>query len=192
MEKQRGDRRASKRRAQMTLYQTRLQMDGTTSTIVYTTRPLNKRLAFTSVSDGLRAAQPDLYRSLLAAMNLQATGLEKRRGAPAATVQPQASPTVAEPVPPDAPPTTQQPGISRRQLSSQAAADDVVSRWKTFRLGATAKRGELIRFLLDNKEPFNCNTRDALLARVEDLLKRLHPEGEAMLHNRVTGAFASL
>ena len=184
MEKQRADRRACKRRKQMSLLQTRLQTDGTTSTVVFTTRPLNKRISFTYISDSLRSTVPGLYTTLLAAMDLQASGLETRKASPAAAVQIQAVPSAAEPPAPASLPQPAQPGISRRQLSSQAAAEDIVNRWKGFRLRASASREELKRFLQDRQQRPNCTSKDALLARVEAILRQEHPDGEAMLYTR--------
>jgi len=168
------------------MLQTRLQTDGTTSTVVFTMRPLNKRISFTDISDSLRSTVPGLYTTLLAAMDLQASGLKARKASPAAAVQIQAVPSAAEP-PASAPASLPQPaqaGISRRQLSSQAAAEDIVNRWKGFRLRASASREELKRFLQDRQQRPNCTSKDALLARVEAISRQEHPDGEAMLYTR--------
>ncbi|EIE19939.1 hypothetical protein COCSUDRAFT_58175 [Coccomyxa subellipsoidea C-169] len=101
-------------------------------------------------------------------MDLQASGLETRKASPAAAVQIQAVPSAAEP-PAPAPASLPQPaqaGISRRQLSSQAAAEDIVNRWKGFRLRASASREELKRFLQDRQQRPNCTSKESLLARV--------------------------
>lgn len=138
LEKQRGDRRGSKDRKTMTKHQARLQANGTTSVVVLTSRVGNKRASFTTVSDSIRQANPDYYRSVIATMNIQASEL-MAAPAPAAAVGPsEAGPAAAtaDPGPsaaeagPSNPPQPLQRGISRRQLSIAADEDSIINRWK--------------------------------------------------------------
>lgn len=175
LERQRGDRRASKGRASVSAKQAKLQDDGTTSTSIFTTRSLNKKIAYSDVSKTLPQS------AFIAAVELQTHHLKARGAGPgAASGRSHAAGCPGREAGPSQLPHTQQAAISRRHLSDQAAEGDIVSRWKAHSLGS-ATRNQLLRFLQDRGVRPNTNTRGALLARVEELLRVEHPEGGTLL-----------
>lgn len=184
LDKRRADRRASKRRASISSQLTRLQEDGTTSTVAYVTRPLNRKLSLSAAAAILRDTIPGLYGRLLAVLSLQADGLRNRhaanaaiaaRSAPAAA---QANGSLEQPgAEPSASPEITLPQRTRRQPSRAAAQEDIISRWRSHRLRETATRKQLLQFLQDRQIHVHCSTKAALLARVAEVLSSEYPEG---------------
>lgn len=185
LERQRADRRASKRRKQVTVQQARLQEDGTTSVMVYATRPYNRKVTYSRVSGMLRETHPELHSRFLAVAHLLAEALKAREGTSASAARPLVSGGVARQQAAEAhetaQPSTGQQRRTSRNLSTNAAQEDIVSRWRSRRLGETATGAELQRYLAQRGVQVHSRAKPALLARVAALLAQDYPDGVTLL-----------
>lgn len=177
LKRTRADKRGSKGRKEMLRRVPRLEADGTASLIVHTTRPFNQKSCFSQRALELASADPSFHSAVESAVRLQSEGLKQMS-------------TASRPAGPSAPSgTTQPPSVaatsseqvqqwSIRAPSAQAAAEDNISRWNAWRLGATARVAELVEFLRSRDVILSSvRTRDSLLDRVSSLLSSEYPEG---------------